>query len=91
MTKLTNPEDRVTKAHIKIMTSPEFCMFSGVLSVGKVTYTDEIPTACTNGCDVFYNPEFIKTLTDKELAFLILHENMQRRCSVGEYVSGLRS
>tara|TARA_R110000764_G_scaffold228272_1_gene318758 strand:- start:517 stop:1710 length:1194 start_codon:yes stop_codon:yes gene_type:complete len=78
MAKLTKPEDRVTKAHIKIMTSPEFCMFSGVLSVGKVTYTDEIPTACTNGCDVFYNPEFLKTLTDKELAFLILHENMHK-------------
>jgi hypothetical protein len=32
-------------------------MFAGVLSVGKVSFTEDIPTACTNGRDVIYNPE----------------------------------
>ena len=55
-------EQRVTKSHIAIMRSKQFCMFAGVLSVGKVMYTEDIPTACTNGRDVIYNKDFIKTL-----------------------------
>jgi len=78
MAKLTRPEDRVTKAHIRIMTSPEFCMFSGVLSIGDITFTKDIPTACTNGRDVIYNPDFIDTMNDKELTFLILHEAIHK-------------
>ena len=78
MAKLTRPEDRVTKAHIRIMTSPEFCMFSGVLSIGDITFTKDIPTACTNGRDVMYNPDFIDTMNDKELTFVILHEAIHK-------------
>jgi predicted metal-dependent peptidase len=71
-------EQRVTKSHIAIMRSKEFCMFAGVLSVGKVSFTDGIPTACTNGRDVIYNPEFIKSLDDKELNFVVLHEALHK-------------
>ena len=78
MARVTKPKDRVTKAHIRIMTSPEFCMFSGVLSIGGVTFTKDIPTACTNGRDVMYNPDFIDTMNDKELTFLILHEAIHK-------------
>ena len=78
MAKLTRPEDRVTKAHIRIMTSPEFCMFSGVLSIGDITFSRDIPTACTNGRDVIYNPDFIDTMNDKELTFVILHEAIHK-------------
>jgi predicted metal-dependent peptidase len=53
-------------------------MFAGVLSVGKVMFTDDIPTACTNGRDVIYNPEFVKSLTDKELNFVVLHEALHK-------------
>lgn len=71
-------EQRVTKSHIAIMRSKEFCMFAGVLSVGKVIFTDDIPTACTNGRDVMYNPNFIKTLDDRELNFVVLHEALHK-------------
>jgi len=71
-------EQRVTKSHIAIMRSKQFCMFAGVLSVGKVIYTDEIPTACTNGRDVMYNLDFIKTLDEKELNFVVLHEALHK-------------
>ena len=71
-------EQRVTKSHIAIMRSKEFCMFAGVLSVGKVIFTDDIPTACTNGRDVMYSPDFIKTLDDKELNFVVLHEALHK-------------
>jgi predicted metal-dependent peptidase len=53
-------------------------MFAGVLSVGKVIFTDDIPTACTNGRDVMYNADFIKTLDDKELNFVVLHEALHK-------------
>jgi predicted metal-dependent peptidase len=71
-------EQRVTKSHIAIMRSKQFCMFAGVLSVGKVNFTDELPTAATNGRDVMYNPDFIKTLDDKELNFVVLHEALHK-------------
>jgi predicted metal-dependent peptidase len=71
-------EQRVTKAHIAIMRSKEFCLFAGVLSVGKVVFTEDIPTACTNGRDVIYNPKFIDTLKDRELNFVVLHEALHK-------------
>ena len=71
-------EQRVTKSHIAIMRSKQFCMFAGVLSVGKVNFTKDLPTAATNGRDVMYNPDFIKTLDDKELNFVVLHEALHK-------------
>jgi len=71
-------EQRVTKSHIAIMRSRQFCMFAGVLSIGKVEFTDKIPTACTNGRDVLYNPKFIDTLSDRELNFVVLHEALHK-------------
>ena len=71
-------EQRVTKSHIAIMRSKQFCMFAGVLSVGKVIYTNDIPTACTNGRDVMYNTDFIKSLDDKELNCVVLHEALHK-------------
>tara|TARA_R110000772_G_scaffold32788_4_gene80071 strand:- start:4217 stop:5389 length:1173 start_codon:yes stop_codon:yes gene_type:complete len=72
------PQQRVTKAHISIMRHPELCMFSGVLSIGEVKFVDTLPTAATNGRDVFYNPEFINTLDQKELTFVVLHEAIHK-------------
>ena len=71
-------EQRVPKSHIAIMRSKQFCMFAGVLSVGKVSFTDDLPTAATNGRDVIYNPNFIKTLDDKELNYVVLHEALHK-------------
>lgn len=70
------PDDRIKKAKVAIMRHKKFCAYSGVISCGKHTVTDRVPTACTNGWDVMYNPDFIEkyTPTDPELRFLILHE-----------------
>ena len=77
MAKLTS-EQRVTKSHISIMRSKEFCLFAGVLSVGAVKFTDTLPTAATNGRDVMYNPAFIDKLNDKQLTFVVLHEALHK-------------
>ena len=68
--------DRIKKAHISIMQHKKFCAYSGVLACGKVTVSDAVPTAATDGWNVVYNPAFIETnmSTDPELRFLVLHE-----------------
>jgi hypothetical protein len=56
--KLT-PEQRMTKARVRLMTHPLFCALSGIMMMGKVTITEEVETACTNGRDEEYNPKFM--------------------------------
>ncbi len=69
-----NASDRIKKSHVAIMRHKKFCAYSGLLACGKVAVTEDIPTACTNGWDVQYNPEFVDKQTDSQLRFLVLHE-----------------
>jgi predicted metal-dependent peptidase len=77
MSKLT-AEQRIERTHVQLMKHKNFCMFSGLFMVGKVSVDDETPTAKTNGVDVIYGRGFVDALSDKALAFLILHENMHK-------------
>ena len=71
-----NVQDRIKKAHISIMQHKKFCAYSGILACGKVTVSDVVPTAATDGWNVAYNPAFVEehAKTDPELRFLVLHE-----------------
>jgi predicted metal-dependent peptidase len=60
------------------MKHPNFCLFSGLFMVGRVRVDDKTPTAKTNGLDVTYGRDFVGSLNDKQLGFLILHENMHK-------------
>lgn len=77
MSKLT-AEQRIEKVHVKLMRHKQFCLFSGLFMVGKVKVDEDTPTAKTNGLDVTYGRAFVDSLNDKQLAFLILHENMHK-------------
>jgi predicted metal-dependent peptidase len=77
MSKLT-AEQRIEKVHVKLMRHKNFCLFSGLFMVGKVTVDETTPTAKTNGVNVIYGRAFVDSLNDKQLAFLILHENMHK-------------
>lgn len=46
-----------------------------VLRVDKINLTD-VPTACTDGESIWYNPRFVGKCTKQALCFLILHEAM---------------
>jgi predicted metal-dependent peptidase len=72
------PMERIRKAHVAIMMHNKFCAFSGLLACGDTKVTDEIPTACTNGWDTLYNPDFVTSLNDKQLRLLILHEQTHK-------------
>lgn len=87
-----NVSDRIKKAHIAIMQHKEFCAFAGILACGNVEVTTSVPTACTDGWNVKYNPEFIEQnmATDPELRLLVLHEAMHkayRHMTVWKYLS----
>jgi predicted metal-dependent peptidase len=79
MAKLT-AEQRIERCHVQMMKHKNFCLFSGLFMIGKVSVVDkDLPfTAQTNGLDVTYGRGFVDTLNDKQLAFLILHENMHK-------------
>jgi len=69
---------KLKKAKIHLMRTPEFAMWSGIMMIGKTELSDDMPTACTNGRDEIYGREFVASLTDKELAFVVLHENLHK-------------
>jgi predicted metal-dependent peptidase len=73
-------EKRIERCHVQMMKHQSFCLFSGLFMIGKVSVLDkELPfTAQTNGLDVVYGRGFVDSLNDKQLAFLILHENMHK-------------
>ena len=72
-TQLT-AEQRVSKALVNIIDHRNYIALAGVLMMGSKEVRDDVPTACTNGRDEWYGREFVDSLTDPELRFLILHE-----------------
>lgn len=71
-------ERKLQRIKIRLMREPKFALWQGIMMVGKTSVVDDLPTAATNGRDEFYGREFVKTLNDKELAFVVLHENLHK-------------
>jgi predicted metal-dependent peptidase len=67
-------EQRILRERTNIMRNEKFIAMAGVMMIGKWQVRDDIPTACTNGRDVFYGRKFIESLDTKILRFTILHE-----------------
>ena len=71
-------ERRLKKVKIALMRNPKFALWSGIMMVGKTSISDDFPSACTNGRDETYGREFVRELDDKELGFVVLHENLHK-------------
>lgn len=71
-------EKRIELVHVSLMRNKQFAFFAGLFMVGSTKIVDQPITACTNGRDTLYGREFVDYLTDKELAFLVMHENMHK-------------
>ena len=69
--KLTE-EQRIEKASVQIMHKRP--ALGGLVMLGKRVVCDKTRTACTDGRDEWYGREFVRSLNDKQLRFLILHE-----------------
>lgn len=71
-------ERKLKKVKINLMRNPAFAFWSGIMMVGKTVLSDDIPTAMTDGRDEYYGRPFVKALPEKQLAFVVLHENMHK-------------
>ena len=71
-------ERKLKKVKINLMRNPMFALWSGIMMVGKTSVVEGIPTACTNGRDELYGAEFVTKLDEKQLGFVVLHENMHK-------------
>ena len=71
-------EERVQKCYVDILNNPHFIAECGVLIMGERTVRDDIPTAATNGRDVYFGRKMVEKLSDAELRYLILHENRHK-------------
>jgi predicted metal-dependent peptidase len=80
LSKLT-VEQRVQKAHVWLMGNADYCLYSGIIMLGKTEVNDTVPTACTDGLNTQYGRKFCDKLNDKELRGLILHENLHKAFS----------
>lgn len=67
-------EQRVARATVAVMNEDRYIVLAGVIMVAHIAVRDDVPTAYTNGKDIFFGREFVMALTDAELRFLILHE-----------------
>lgn len=71
-------ERKLKKVKISLMRNPKFALWSGIMMVGKTILDDNVPTAATDGRDEYYGREFVKSLPEKQLAFVVLHENLHK-------------
>ena len=73
---ITPHEDALSKAKILLMTKPNSVFFTTLCFSLRHRFSDEVPTASTDGVEVTYSPEFFMSLSPEERVFLLLHETM---------------
>jgi len=66
----------LNKAKIALMSRPDSTFFTTVCFSLKHVWDDHIPTACTNGLEIRFNPAFFMSLSREEQVFLLIHESM---------------
>lgn len=71
-------DQKVRAVHLDIMRHKEAALLAGVVLIGDIKFTNKMPTAFTDGCDVGYNSEFLRKLSRKELRWTALHENLHK-------------
>lgn len=78
--KLT-AEQKIQRANVWIMKHEKFIGYSGIIMIGDVRIEDDkakCPTAYTDGKNVVYGRDFIDGLTEEEIRFVVLHENLHK-------------
>ena len=72
-------EQRLEKQRIGVMRDMRFVAIAGVLMTGKKSVSDKKGmTAATNGRDEVYGRQFVASLPDAQVRFLILHEGYHK-------------
>lgn len=70
--------ESLSKAKVKLMLKKDCAFFSTLILQSPVHWVtaDEVPTAATDGINLFFNPDFFMSLDNEEKIFLLLHEIM---------------
>lgn len=73
-------EREMQKVVVDLLRHKETCFYAGVLLMGsgEVVYDNSIPTACTDGMDVWYGYGFFKSLPVQQRRGVVLHECMHK-------------
>ena len=71
-------ERRLKKVMISLMRQPEFALFSGIMMCGTTTVRDDIPTAATDGYNIYFGRQFLRTLDEKMIGFVVMHETLHK-------------
>ena len=75
VTTQLSAQQRVDKGRVACIGHPRYMAMAGIIMMQKYEVVDNPDmTACTNGRDVKFGRQFVESLTDAELRFLILHE-----------------
>lgn len=64
------------KAKVRLMSKDDSVFFTTVCFSLKHKWDSQVSTACTNGLEIRYNPDFFQSLDIEEQVFLLLHESM---------------
>jgi predicted metal-dependent peptidase len=70
------PEVKLGRAHMRILKHPKAFAIGAAVLLGESKVVDDVPTACTDGRDKFYGRGFIDPLTEAQMTYLVLHENL---------------
>jgi predicted metal-dependent peptidase len=60
----------------KIIKDPVLMGYSPLIMTGDLTSNYEHPTACTDGRNIWVNPDFLRKFPDPQAIFVMLHEAM---------------
>jgi len=76
-TKLT-VEQLIQKDHVALMKDPKYCLYSGIIMIGRTEVKDDVPTACTDGRNTYYGRDYMAKLASNKRKGVILHENLHK-------------
>lgn len=69
-----SPLQRVERAKIALMNHPRLMFLAGVMMLGKLEISTQLPTAWTDGLNVWVNPDFVQGIPDEVLRAVLFHE-----------------
>lgn len=73
---MTTHQKSLDKAKVQLMTTPDAAFFTAICFSLQHVWDEKIPTACTDGYRIRFNPEFFNGLNKREQLFLLLHETL---------------
>jgi len=76
-TKLT-VEQLIQKDHVALMKDPKYCLYSGIIMIGRTEVKDDVPTACTDGRNTYYGRDYMAKQAANKRKGVILHENLHK-------------